>query len=1148
MKYLAAILLTCSLALAQQTGGPTGGNTAPAGAGAAGASLSPSSVSGGYFVDGTLYTTPNGILSNSSLINGGSITWRPSSAPTVTANPFGNIANPPASTFGITSTSCPGAKFGNGATISIMLIYMDKVEDYLYSQIFTTVTPDANQCPVINSDPTATVPGAFAVELAFCTVAPCDYTHPSNWTIGNISSTHSAAGYGPFNSAFPRRFDVSTGPSPIPAQNTSGLLVPNLSLTLGNSTFTATSSWVMGTYSHLGWDTGQAGIYLRSLSAPNAIPQLMKPFGSLNAGAGGTATHSETVVFGLHDGCGKDGVAGGLESVSPPYTFPPFTATNAQLSVLNPGLYYNPTPWVASTLYWGSGASSCVGERIAVGTATALSPTVILILRASTVGTTGGTIPVWTAAGSCGAAATVGTVCGADGTESWVVEAIWKHRVASTGVYKIGGRPTNPGSDCANCGTIWDGPGDGNSNSLWELCGTGGASCNGTVGSTCTASASTNAALFGSKLLVGDIAIDGNCVWLNISGQNGNQTLINPGFGIYIADGVPNQTQNGSGKKQLGGGGATSANGQYLSALKSNAATVEQFNWSTCSDASVVMSVSPAQTGKGTCSDNQAAIATTGITGTPATSFIAPNINVASIVDTACPTTTVSTCNGSNALPYYFEAIWVTPDGPGPAGVEVALAAGAITNGHAIGGPAPINPPSHAIGYMIAVTTTNATSGNELIQLPDAINFICSGGYVQSLPYGRVCDVSGGWVMTNALATAANYSSLNLDKVLPFEHDISAAGIVMGGPLLLPAWPGGAYNDTIGPGYIEMAPSTSVYEGNSWGVVNHGAEESAFPDGLLTSDTLGGAYYSFSTPSENSNIGYIHSQGTQYDYTEVEVVTDVTSFHTVRDLSCGANIGTPWLARAGLEISQSYVMSAGAVEAEVHSPQCEAVMEGVLVNNASANITNRYGRGTATDNRSAVVGTHFDQYSPSVQCFLCWNAGVGANIQDDVVTSAVGVTSMTTTSNNIGTAAYIRNENPVGGVGTSGPASPNGLILDTDPGAFAATMCYAAGASGQASPAPCGAAAQGKIAIPVSAGTTYTVNDTRVTANSIITVQQTTDNTGLPSTPTCNTNAELPSVNQVTKSAGISFTLNGLSNPAAITCFTYQISNGNTTQ
>jgi len=105
------------------------------------------------------------------------------------------------------------------------------------------------------------------------------------------------------------------------------------------------------------------------------------------------------------------------------------------------------------------------------------------------------------------------------------------------------------------------------------------------------------------------------------------------------------------------------------------------------------------------------------------------------------------------------------------------------------------------------------------------------------------------------------------------------------------------------------------------------------------------------------------------------------------------------------------------------------------------------------------------------------------------------------------------------------------------------TNCLLGGASGTTSPAACGSASAGKIAIPSSAGTSYTVNTSAVTANSEIIVQQTTDNSGLPSSPTCNTSAEIPAVKQMSRSAGTSFTLSGLSNPAAITCFEYWIVN-----
>lgn len=107
-------------------------------------------------------------------------------------------------------------------------------------------------------------------------------------------------------------------------------------------------------------------------------------------------------------------------------------------------------------------------------------------------------------------------------------------------------------------------------------------------------------------------------------------------------------------------------------------------------------------------------------------------------------------------------------------------------------------------------------------------------------------------------------------------------------------------------------------------------------------------------------------------------------------------------------------------------------------------------------------------------------------------------------------------------------------------GAFASgTNCQLGGAAGTTSPAACGSAAAGMIAVPASQ-TSYQVNTTAVTANSEIIVQQMTDNSGLPSSPTCNSGATTPI--QSARSAATSFTIT-LTSVASVTCFKYWIIN-----
>lgn len=93
--------------------------------------------------------------------------------------------------------------------------------------------------------------------------------------------------------------------------------------------------------------------------------------------------------------------------------------------------------------------------------------------------------------------------------------------------------------------------------------------------------------------------------------------------------------------------------------------------------------------------------------------------------------------------------------------------------------------------------------------------------------------------------------------------------------------------------------------------------------------------------------------------------------------------------------------------------------------------------------------------------------------------------------------------------------------------------------SSQAGPLACGNAQQGKVAIPTTTAS-YTVNTTAAYSGAVITLTPTTDNTGIPGSPTC-TLATLtadPSISAT--SAGVSFTIAETST-ASITCYAWKI-------
>lgn len=96
-------------------------------------------------------------------------------------------------------------------------------------------------------------------------------------------------------------------------------------------------------------------------------------------------------------------------------------------------------------------------------------------------------------------------------------------------------------------------------------------------------------------------------------------------------------------------------------------------------------------------------------------------------------------------------------------------------------------------------------------------------------------------------------------------------------------------------------------------------------------------------------------------------------------------------------------------------------------------------------------------------------------------------------------------------------------------------------AQNSASPAACGVASAGVIAIP-TLSISYTVNTTAVTANSRIFVQSITDNTGIPSSPGCSGLALSSFFGVSSRVAGTSFTLT-LPSTVGTSCVEYWIVN-----
>jgi len=345
-------------------------------------------------------TQTPGVVAN--LGNGGRVDWYPATSSVTTSfNWFGNTPTitPPNITL---TTSCLGAPFlTNNNYFTAMLILFDQAGDAVYSTPTASVKVpgSGNYCPQLLANPVISGPaGATLFMLAGCQAATANCT---NFTILSDSTTlaYGSPGYGPFDATFSvtdpnqPKFVAPNANGPLPPPpNTSGLIVSDINLELGSSTFLTRVPIVTGTYSRITGDNGQSTVIQAAPGFPSAIPALGEPAGFLAPTGGGSIGNSTTVAFGLYDWCGG---SGNLVTVGPPHTFPPFVTGNQQITVFNPGIPRATSLWASNAQYWGSSTATCAGERVVVTTP---NNAVIYILRATTIGVSSATQPAWNTA------------------------------------------------------------------------------------------------------------------------------------------------------------------------------------------------------------------------------------------------------------------------------------------------------------------------------------------------------------------------------------------------------------------------------------------------------------------------------------------------------------------------------------------------------------------------------------------------------------------------------------------------------------------------------------------------------------------------------------------------------------------------------
>jgi hypothetical protein len=279
------------------------------------------------------------------------------------------------------------------------------------------------------------------------------------------------------------------------------------------------------------------------------------------------------------------------------------------------------------------------------------------------------------------------------------------------------------------------------------------------------------------------------------------------------------------------------------------------------------------------------------------------------------------------------------------------------------------------------------------------------------------------------------------------------------------------------------------------------------------------------------------------------------SFTVTTVINCGTN--TPATCTSN-SISLTTLLNSSAVALSRSSGICGLTGQ-IQVNNggvcgASSNLmySSATGSFSAVGSTSAVSGITAGLNDFAVSGSLGTNlvqlfaneVGAGVSIFariGTVITASVPTTlTLGGSGNGTGALALAGNSGGTCTLGANATATLATFGCPVNAAAYlTATNCQLGGATGTASPAACGSAAAGKVAIPASQ-TTYTFSDTAVTAASIVIVQQVTDCAGLPSAPTCSATTTSPV--ESSRVAGTSFTVT-LTSVAAVTGIQYWIVN-----
>ncbi len=313
-----------------------------------GTAITPSSVSGEYFIDGATYTDTRAILATQGY-KGGKINWLPASGSNVAfpqnsagvfISPLTNVAamGAPTVTIYVSSDShCTGATYylTPSQTLTVVQAEWDSADNLVWSGTTTVSVGAGTNCYVVSDAPLLVGGTKFSTGAEECASGACNPFVPTvQMSTGgqtalnpvNTGSTHA------YNYTTATNGTTGTCPNPantqpngqgsciqfgqlLPPPNV-GLLAPNTELSLGSGNFSGCFINIPGS-SHIHLMNRKGSILQRNIGCPNGIPYF-NLWGRLMSGGSGTAGNVVSVRAAMIENAGPN--TGQIISLSPAIT------------------------------------------------------------------------------------------------------------------------------------------------------------------------------------------------------------------------------------------------------------------------------------------------------------------------------------------------------------------------------------------------------------------------------------------------------------------------------------------------------------------------------------------------------------------------------------------------------------------------------------------------------------------------------------------------------------------------------------------------------------------------------------------------------------------------------------------------------------